>query len=162
MNLRSLSIVVVLALLIAFAAINWSAFTTPMQLSLLFGTVQAPLGVIMLTVTALLTLLFLLFVVTMQASIMLESRRNARELQAQRELADRAEASRFTDLRTYLEKELAGLRVAMEASATDVGARIALAERTLRDEVEQSANSLSAYIGELEDRLEQGRTAARP
>jgi len=162
MNLRSLSIVVVLALLIAFAAINWSAFTTPMQLSLLFGTVQAPLGVIMLAATAVLTLLFLLFVVTMQASIMLESRRNARELQAQRELADRAEASRFTDLRTYLEKELAGLRVAMEASATDVGARIALAERTLRDEVEQSANSLSAYIGELEDRLEQGRTAARP
>jgi len=133
-----------------------------MQLSLLFGTVQAPLGVIMLAATAVLTLLFLLFVVTMQASIMLESRRNARELQAQRELADRAEASRFTDLRTYLEKELAGLRVAMEASATDVGARIALAERTLRDEVEQSANSLSAYIGELEDRLEQGRTAARP
>jgi len=162
MNLRSLSIVVVLALLIAFAAINWSAFTTPMQLSLLFATVQAPLGVIMLAVTAVLTLLFLLFVVTMQASIMLESRRNARELQAQRELADRAEASRFTDLRTYLEKELASLRVAMEASATDVGARIGLAERTLRDEVEQSANSLSAYIGELEDRLEQGRTAARP
>jgi uncharacterized integral membrane protein len=162
MNLRSLSIVVVLALLIGFAAINWSAFTTPMQLSLLFATVQAPLGVIMLAVTAVLTLLFLLFVVTMQTSIMLESRRNARELQAQRELADRAEASRFTDLRTYLEKELASLRVAMEASATDVGARIGLAERTLRDEVEQSANSLSAYIGELEERLEQGRTAARP
>jgi len=162
MNLRSLSIVVVLALLIAFAAINWSAFTTPMQLSLLFGTVQGPLGIIMLAFTAALTVLFLLFVVTMQTSILLESRRTARELQAQRELADRAEASRFTDLRTYLEKELASLRLSVEASTTDVGARIALAERTLRDEVEQSANSLSAYIGELEDRLEQGRSAARP
>jgi len=158
MNLRSLAIVVVLALLAIFAALNWSAFTTPMELTLLFTTVQAPLGLIMLAATALLTLLFMLFVVTMQTSLLLESRRNARELQAQRELADRAEASRFTELHTYLEKELAALRVATEAKAEDVAARVALSERTLRDELEQSTNSLSAYFGELEERLEQALT----
>ena len=154
MNLRSLVIVLVLALLTVFAALNWSAFTTPTQLSLLFTTVQAPLGLIMLAATALITLLFILFVVTMQTSLLLESRRNARELQAQRELADHAEASRFTELRSYLENELAALRVATEAKADDVAARVALTERTLRDDLEQSTNSLSAYFGELEERLD--------
>jgi len=162
MNLRSLAIVVVLALLAVFAALNWSAITAPMQLSLLFATVQAPLGLIMLGFTALLGVLFLVFAVTMQTSLLLDSRRHARELQNQRELADRAEASRFTDLRAYLEKELAALRLVVEAQSEDVGARVALAERTLRDEIEQSANSLSAYIGELEDRLQGGGTPARP
>ena len=80
MNLRSLAIVLVLALLTVFAALNWSAFTTPTELSLLFTTVRAPLGLIMLAATALITLLFMLFVVTMQTSLLLESRRNAREL----------------------------------------------------------------------------------
>jgi len=154
MNLRSLAIVLVLALLAIFAALNWPAFTTPMQLSLLFTTVQAPLGLIMLAATGLLTLLFMLFVVTMQTSLLLESRRNARELQAQRELADRAEASRFTELRGYLEKELAALRMATEAKADEVAARVALTERTLRDEMTESTNSLSAYFGELEERLD--------
>lgn len=162
MNLRSLAIVVVLALLAVFAALNWSAITAPMQLSLLFATVQAPLGLIMLGFTALLGMLFLVFAVTMQTSLLLDSRRHARELQNQRELADRAEASRFTDLRTYLEKELAALRLVVEAQSGDVGARVALAERTLRDEIEQSANSLSAYIGELEERLQGGGTPVRP
>jgi len=154
MNLRSLAIVLVLALLAIFAALNWPAFTTPMQLSLLFTTVQAPLGLIMLAATGLLTLLFMLFVVTMQTSLLLESRRNARELQAQRELADRAEASRFTELRSYLEKELAALRMTTEAKADEVAARVALTERTLRDEMTESTNSLSAYFGELEERLD--------
>ncbi len=162
MNLRSIAIVVVLALMAIFAALNWSAFITPMQLSLLFGTVQAPLGLIMLAFTALLTVVFLLFVVTMQTSLLLEARRSARDLHAQRELADHAEASRFTDLRTYLETELTALRLVVEAKSEDVGARIALAERTLRDEVEQSSNSLSAYIGELEERLENRQRSAPP
>ncbi len=158
MNLRSLVIVLVLALLTMFATLNWSAFTTPTELSLLFTTVQAPLGLIMLAATALITLLFMLFVVTMQTSLLLESRRNARELQAQRELADHAEASRFTELRSYLENELAALRVATEAKADDVAARVALTERTLRDDLEQSTNSLSAYFGELEERLDKALT----
>lgn len=157
MSLRSLSIVVVLVLLAAFAALNWTTFTTPTELSLLFGSVYAPLGVVLLGFIAALCVLFLLFIVYLQTSVLLESRRHAREMQSQRELADHAEASRFTDLRAYLEKELTALRVAMEAGAEQIGARVALAERTLRDEVEQSANGLAAHIGEIEERFEQGR-----
>lgn len=65
-----------------FAAINWGAFTTPTTLSLLFGFVQAPLGLIMLGLTALLTFVFLLFAVFLQTSALLDIRRRERELQS--------------------------------------------------------------------------------
>jgi hypothetical protein len=68
--------------------------------------VQAPLGVIMLGVVGFLTAFFLVFVVYVQASALFDSRRHAQELQVNRELADKAEASRFTELRSFLEVEL--------------------------------------------------------
>lgn len=154
MSVRSLLIVAVLILIGLFAALNWSAFTAPTRLSLIFGSVEAPLGLLMLFVIALLTVLFLVFIVYLQTSVLLESRRYAKELQAQRELADRAEASRFTELRQFVETELAALRVAHQSSIESVSSRIDLAERALRDEVEQAANSLSAYIGEVDDKLD--------
>jgi hypothetical protein len=160
MSVRSVLIVVVLLLLVVFAAINWSAFNTPSRLSLIVTDIEAPLGLIMLFVTALLSLLFLVFIVYLQTSVLLDTRRNARELQSHRELADRAEASRFTELHAYLEVELNALRLATQASNDSVVTRVELAERTLRDELEQSANTLAAYIGELEDRLEHGRPVA--
>lgn len=160
MSLRSILIVVVLLLLVLFAAVNWSAFNTPTRLSLVVTDIEAPLGLVMLFVTALLSVLFLVYIVYLQTSVLLDSRRNARELQTQRDLADRAEASRFSELRAYLERELDVLRMAAQASSESVIDRVALAERTLRDELEQSANTLSAYIGELEERLDHPRPQA--
>jgi len=154
MSVRSLLIVGVLILIGLLAALNWSAFTAPTSLWLIVGTVEAPLGLLMLLVIALLTVLFLVFIVYLQASVLLESRRYAKELQAQRELADRAEASRFTELRQFLETELAALRATHQSSVQSVSARIDLAERTLRDDMEQAANSLSAHVGEVEDKLD--------
>lgn len=159
MSLRSVLIALVLLFLVVFAAINWTAFNTPTQLSLLVTEIHAPLGLIMLLITGVLAVLFLVFIVYMQTSVLIDARRNAKEMQAQRELADRAEASRFTELRAYLEKELEAQRVAGRSSADAVLSRVELAERTLRDELEQNTNSLSAYIGELEDRLEHARPA---
>jgi uncharacterized integral membrane protein len=154
MTLRTFLIVAVVALLALFAAVNWGAFTAPTRLSLLVTDIQAPLGLIMLSVTALLAVLFLAFIVAIQTSVLREARRNARELQAQRELADRAEASRFTELREFLEKELTAMRLAVQSSVEGLGSRVDLAERSLRDELEQATNTLSAYIGEMEDRME--------
>jgi uncharacterized integral membrane protein len=46
MPLRTLVIVVVAVLLGLFVAVNWAAFMTPTTLSMIFGTVQAPLGLV--------------------------------------------------------------------------------------------------------------------
>lgn len=157
MKVRTLFLLLTLAAIAAFTALNWSAFMTPTTLSLGVANVQAPLGLVMLGLVAFLAALFLVFVVYLQTSVLLEARRHARELQANRELAGQAEASRFTELRGFLEAELrrqAGLDAESRAILL---ARLDQLDRDLRSAVEQSGNTLAAYIGELEDRLERGR-----
>jgi hypothetical protein len=82
--------------------------------------------------------LHLAFVAYLQACKHLAARRHGRKLQASRDLADQAEASRFTELRGFLNTELA-MQTRLNAD--------------LRSAIEQAGNTLSAYIGELEDRL---------
>jgi uncharacterized integral membrane protein len=154
MPLRTLLLVLVLGGITAFAALNWSAFTAPTSLSLGFVTVQAPLGLIMLLLTALLAALFLVFLVYLQTSVLLDSRRHGRELRAQRELVDQAEASRLADLRGFVEAALRKLESQGEESRTSVLTRLDQLERDLGSRIEQTGNTLAAYIGELEDRLE--------
>jgi uncharacterized integral membrane protein len=154
MYLRTLLILIVLGAVAIFAAINWKAFMAPTTLSVVFATLEAPLGLILLAVVGLLTLLFLLYVVYLQSSVLMENRRNARELQAQRELAEQAEASRISQLRSFLESELRKLGEKTEESKIALLAKLEGVERELRAVVEQSGNTLAAYIGEIEDRLE--------
>jgi uncharacterized membrane protein len=154
MYLRTLLIVSVLGLLAIFALFNWSAFMSPTTLTVGFTTVEAPLGLILLVIVGLITLLFLIYVVWLQSSVLLEGRRQARELQSQRELADRAEDSRFQQLRSAMESQLDELENQISASKTAILARVDEIERGLRSTVEQSGNTLAAYIGEVEDRFE--------
>jgi uncharacterized integral membrane protein len=126
----------VLLMLVIFAVLNWNAIVTPIPLSLLLTDANAPLGLILLATTGLLTLIFLGFVIYMQSSTLLLRKRLNRELEEQRKLADDAEASRYTELRTYLETRLEEIELSVKAS------------------VEESGTTLSAYIGELEDRLD--------
>lgn len=159
MKARTLLLLLALGAIAAFTALNWSAFMTPTTLSLGVAVVQAPLGLVMLGLVAFLAALFLVFVVYLQTSGLMEARRHARELQANRELAEQAETSRFTELHGFLEMELKiHARLDAESRAT-VLARLDQLERDLRTVVEQAGNTLAAYIGELEDRLERGRAA---
>ena len=159
MKVRTLFLLLTLVAIAAFTALNWSAFMTPTTLSLGIADVQAPLGLVMLGLLAFLAALFLVFVVYLQTSVLLEARRHARELQANRELADQAEASRFTELRGFFEAELKRQAGLDAESRAVVLARLDQLDRDLRSTVEQSGNTLAAYIGELEDRLEKGRAS---
>jgi uncharacterized integral membrane protein len=154
MPLRTILILLVLAAIAIFAALNWTAFTAPTVLRLGFATIEAPLGLIMLGLTVLLAFMFLVFVTYLQTSVLLESRRHARELQAQRDVAEQAEASRYSRLREFLEAELQKIRYRSELAETGVIARLDQLDRELRAAIEQSSNTLAAHIGELEDRLQ--------
>jgi len=160
MKLQTLLLLIILAAIAVFAAINWNVFMTPTDLSLVVTRVQMPLGLLMLGLLALVTALFLVFVVYLQASALLETRRHTRELQANRELADKAEASRFTELRKFLEDELLKQAKLNLESKSEVLAKLAQSEQDVRTFIEQSGNTLAAYIGELEDRLEKTLTPA--
>jgi uncharacterized integral membrane protein len=122
---RALIFFLVLVFVGLFAAINWDVFTALTPISLGFTTVQAPLGLIMLGLVAFLCVLFTVWVIVLQAGSLRDARRQTKELQAQRDLADRAEASRFTELRADLIRRL-----------------------------DDSSNSTAAHIAQLEDRLE--------
>ena len=138
---------IVLGLIAFFGFMNWPVLNTPVPLWLGVTTVTAPLGTLMLILFGIVVVLML----AEQSAALAESRR---DLDAQRRLADQAEASRFTELRTYLSNELARTDQRAVETQTTVIARIDQVERSLRAALEQQANSLAATIGELDDRLE--------
>lgn len=154
MRLFVLLLLLVLTVMAAFAVINWNVFITPTELHLGFTTTQTPLGLVMLGALVILAVLFFSFAVYLQTSALLETRRYSRELQANRELAERAEASRFTELRNYLEAELTKQDALNSELKTAVIGKIEEMEKSLRSFMEQTGNTLAAYIGELEDRIE--------
>lgn len=143
MSVRSLLVVIVLGLLAIFTIVNWGTFITPTHLSLVVTSVEAPLGLVMLGFTAVLAAVLLAYALKVQINALSDTRRQSEELRRQRELADQAEASRFTELQQFLEQELASVKQAQQDS-----------EQRFRDELATSTNTLAACIGEVDERLE--------
>src|SRR5262245_12873249 len=110
MRAQIILVAVVVLLTLIFTLLNWTALSAPAPINLLVARVEGPLGVVILGLGAVLIALFVLLLLWLQAGVLLESRRHSREIAAQRELADKAEASRFTELRQMLENEFAGLK----------------------------------------------------
>ena len=154
MRIRVLPVLLVVLLAGLFALVNWTTFTTPTQLNLGVALVSAPLGLVMLGFVVLLALMYVGSVVSLQATALMDSRRLGRDLTAQRELADKAEASRFTELREFMNTELQRTAQANDQLRAAMFARLDEMERRQRTVMEQNANSLSAYIGEMQDRIE--------
>jgi hypothetical protein len=154
MKLRALVLIGVLGLFLAFMILNWATIMAPTTLNLAIAEVNAPLGLVMLGMMALLTALFLVFIVYLQTSVLFEARRHAKELQSNRELADKAEASRFTELRQYMDAEIQKQATAQAEAESTLLAKLDALNADIHRAIDVSSNSLSAYIGELEDRLE--------
>jgi hypothetical protein len=154
MRVCSILLAIILGAIIGLAALNWNLFTASSTLWLGIASMQAPLGLIMLCLVAALLLLFLMMVAYMQSSILLETRRHVKELQTQRELAERAEASRFTAVQRSFELGMQSLAQRDAETHAALVARLELLGMTVTHSVEQSGNTLAAYIAELEDRME--------
>lgn len=157
MRLRTVALLIVVLAIAVFAALNWSTFTTPTTLSLGFTDFQAPLGLVMLVLTTILAALFLIYIVTLQTGVLMETRRQARELENSRTLAEKAESSRYNDLRLYLEGELQKQDARQQATVVALSASLDRIERELKTSIEENSNSLAAYLGELDDYLQNKR-----
>lgn len=121
MSLRNILMGLVLLVLVAFVALNWTLISTPSKLDLGFATADAPLGLVMLFALGFVGAIFLFYAVSLRTSMLMESRRSVKELEAARKVANEAEASRFTQLKGYLEAEMGALHDrldAMEAALT--------------------------------------------
>jgi uncharacterized integral membrane protein len=134
-------ILAALILLALFAAFNWSVLTASADVSIFGFRTQASPGLIILAFALTFAVLALAYVAAQRTVMLMELRRTSQQLEAQRDLAERAEASRLNDLRQELEREFARLRTTME----------------------ESTNSLAASIGEIDEKLDgPGRTIGRP
>ena len=160
MHVRTIIISITILAIAARAALNWAALSAPASVSLGVASIEAPLGLIMLGLTALLGAVFLAYVFYLHSSVMLEARRHNKEMAAQRELADKAEASRFTELRVFLEAQQQQEMAAQKETAAALSARLDQLEKALEARAEQSDNGIAAQIGELEDRLERRQLLA--
>lgn len=157
MRLRTVALLLVALVIAALATLNWSTFITPTALSLGFTEFQAPLGLVMLVLTTILAVLFLIYIITLHTGMFRETRRQARELEASRTLAEKAEASRFSDLRRYLESELQKQDARQQATIASFTSSLNSIERELKLSIEENSNSLAAHLGQLDDYLQSRR-----
>jgi biopolymer transport protein ExbB/TolQ len=151
---RAIALFLAMLVIALFALLNWPAFSAVTPLSLGVTTVYAPLGLIMLGLVVFVSVLFSVWAFSMQASALRETRRMTKDLQAQRDLADKAEASRFTELRAFFTVELARVAQANQEANDRLLARMDRLQNESNLALEQTSNTLSAYVGELEDRME--------
>lgn len=153
MRFRTILMILAILLVAGFVALNVDEFTRVSVLSLGFTTIQLPLGLVMLALLVATLVIFLTSALYMQSKHVLEARTHTRELNTQRELADKAEASRFTELRAYLEEQTLAEQRRESALGTVLADRFAQQQQVLLSRMEQTDNTLAAYMGQLEDRL---------
>ena len=162
MRARTILLIIAILAVAAFAALNVDEFTRSSVLSLGVAVVRVPLGMVMLLLLAIAVVMFLASTIYMQSSNLLETRKYARELSAQRALADKAEASRFTELRAYLDAQTAATLNREAANATVMAERLSRTQAALLERIEQSDGATAAYIGQLEDRVERKNSHTGP
>lgn len=147
-------IAVALALIAVFAWLNWAALTAPAALSLGVAQIQAPPGLVLLVAAAVVCALLLVAVAIEQGRSVVQVRRHARDVQALRAQVDQAEASRLKELRDFVAERLRNLEAQHDTLAHDAQERVAQLERRLQERIDESTRTLSAYIGEVEDKLD--------
>jgi len=112
------------------------------------------MGLVLVGLLAAVLLIFLLALLYFQTAHVMEVRRINRDVAEQRQLADKAEASRFTALRDYLQTELQAIAVRDTEAQDRLHQKLEQVQKNLTTVMEQTGNGLHASIGELEDRLE--------
>lgn len=154
--MRARMIILVLAILLVagFAALNWSEVIRPAPL--MFGPVvmDAPMGAILLGLLALAVIAFVLWAGGLRTQTLIDTRNHHKALETQRELAEKAEASRFTDLRQHLDNHLRETRERDAIAASEFDRARVETQRELRTQMDQISRMIAARMNELEHRLE--------
>jgi hypothetical protein len=145
LRLMIIFLVVVAAAVGAVLALNWPVFGATAHFNVLFGALDTTIGAMILFLLGIITAALGIAFIVWQQLHLVDYRRQARTLHAQRALADDAEASRFTELSVLFREEMAKQDTRFEASFS-----------ALRTEFQEAVNSLAATLGELDDRLQRG------
>jgi uncharacterized membrane protein YccC len=145
---------IVLAVLVTaiIASLNWAEFTRPEPLSFGLFTSNVPVGATMLVILGIVLAVFLVSSAIQESRYLLDHRRHARALHAQRELAEKAEASRFTELRHQMDNHLRESRHRESMMATEFEKRMLQSHHELRAQVERMHQMIAARLDAIEAR----------
>jgi DNA anti-recombination protein RmuC len=146
-------IVVAVLVVAAIAALNWAEFTQPSQLNFGVTTASVPLGTLMLVLMGIVLAVFLVSSAIQESRYLVDHRRHTRALQAQRDLADKAEASRFTDLRQQLDTHLRDSKQRDAMVATEFDKRLMQSHNELRAQLERMHQMIGSRLDEIESRI---------
>jgi len=114
MRPRNVLYIVMGLLLLVLVILNWSVITQSTELKLIFVTVQAPLGVLIVLIAgAVLAVDFAVYSLNRLAWAR-ERRELAAQIEQQRMRADQAEESRIRGLRESLERETSVIRAQLD------------------------------------------------
>jgi uncharacterized protein HemX len=133
-----------------FTLANWSVLTATTSLSFIVFSLEGPLGVILLGAMLVLVALFVIYAMILRTHMLMESHRHNQEMQAQRKLAESAEASRLSELRTQIEREFAQLRTAIGG----IDGQMDRHEQSMKQTLNEAVNGLSALGGEIDDKID--------
>ena len=160
MRARTVFLIIAIALLIGFAMLNVDEFTRISALNLGFTTMQVPLGLMMLVLTLAILLIFLVTTLYMHSTNLIENKRHSKELGAQRDLADKAEASRFTELRKFIESQNEATLHRESLAAAASQERLLQTQVVLMRRLDQADNTTAAHIGQMQDSFARGNLLA--
>lgn len=94
-----------LAIVGALCVLNWGTLSAEAPLDLVLWQIQAPLGIVLLSVAGVMFAFFMMAYLYNQIGSLLETRKLLKEIQRVQELADKAEASRMENLHQLISTE---------------------------------------------------------
>ncbi len=154
MRARWIFLVLAAAAAAVVTLLNWAEFSRTSSLNLVWRTVDVPLALVLLGLLALTVVVSMASGTALRARQRRQERDHAEALKTQRDLADRAEASRFIDLRQALDAHVRDSRERESGLSTSLEQVLQRQHRETRTQLEGLHRALGTRLGELEARLE--------
>lgn len=142
MRIRSAFGFLVLVWIVTFLALNWNVISSPVRIQFVVGTADTRIGMVIIALCLPLLLAVFVYFGVRQNALLKENRRQAKDLQVQRALADSAETSRITELGALFRSEIASLDQSIQATTA-----------SLRSEFHDTERSIAATLAEMDDRM---------
>lgn len=155
MHLRTVFLLLLFVLCSVFLVVNWEGVMADVTVNLLYTEIQAPLGLILLLGPGLVILICLVYGFVQQAALSMELRRVNKLLQQARDLAQKAEQSRYVELKSEMQKQILELQNQSASRYSSLMAAVNGLQSAVEESAHETVNSLSASVGEVEDRLNQ-------
>jgi|GEM_PF-1608990 len=124
-------VAVIVLLILAVALRNWGLVTQTMPVDLFVTTVNLSMPLLLLIGMGVVAIFYFATMGRIRMQSAIESRDLHRELDKARRTADAAEASRFADLRAYLDREIPQIELKLDQALERLDVRVPVTPTTV-------------------------------